>query len=214
MIQCYTWTTPNGYKIPIMLEEAQIPYELKLINIGKGEQHTDEYRKINPNEKIPAIIDAKGAGGEPLTVFESGAVLWYLAKKSGKLIPEDVVGEYRSLSWLFFSIGSIGPMLGQHNHFKNNPDEEISYAVDRYTRETERLLRVLDRQLVESEYLAGEYSIADIATWSWVRFGLRPEVPLSDYPHVLKWVEAIGDRPAVARAVEKLSKAKEEKNNS
>lgn len=209
MIECYTWTTPNGYKVPIMLEEAEIPYELKLVDIGSGEQHTDSYRKINPNEKIPAIIDTEGADGRPLTIFESGAVLWYLAERSGKFLSSDQGLRYQTLSWLFLQVGSVGPMMGQLGHFRGTT-ERIPYALNRYTMETMRLLGVLNRTLEEREYLLGEYSIADMAMWPWIRRASGMDVSVEMYPYVSEWIEKIAERPAVIRAIEKVRNAKDE----
>lgn len=211
MIKCYTWTTPNGYKVPIMLEEAGMEYELHMVNIREGEQHEEEYLKINPNNKIPAIIDTDGPGGESLRVFESGAVLWYLAEKSSKFLPKDEKEKYETLSWLFMQVGSVGPMMGQLHHFGKYAEEKIPYAIDRYMSETERILGVLDRRLAESEYLARDYGIADIATWTWVREIKEEssEITSEMYPHVVKWVDAIACRPAVIRGIEATDKAKE-----
>ena len=201
MIDLYTWGTPNGRKASIMLEEIGLPYKLHPINIGKGEQNTAEYIAINPNSKIPAIIDDDGPGGQPVKVFESGAILIYLAEKTGKLLPSEPRARLQALEWLMFQMGGVGPMLGQAHHFLRNAPEPVPYAVERYVKETRRLYGVLDRRLGETAFLAGEYSIADIATYPWVARHEWHRVDLAEFPNVERWFAAIGGRPAVERGM-------------
>ena len=206
MIEVWTWPTPNGHKVHIMLEEIGLPYKVVPVNIGKGEQFRPEFLAITPNHRIPAIIDPEGPGGKRFSLFESGAILIYLAEKTGKLIPADPATRYICLQWLMFQMGGVGPMFGQYNHFAAYAPEKIPYAIERYTNEVKRLHRVLDQRLAESEYLAGaDYSIADIATFPWVRNPARRGIDLADYPHVRRWHDAIAARPAVMRGVEVLS---------
>ncbi len=206
MIEVWTWPTPNGHKVHIMLEEIGLPYKVVPVNIGKGEQFRPEFLAITPNHRIPAIIDPEGPGGKRFALFESGAILIYLAEKTGKLIPADPASRYTCLQWLMFQMGGVGPMFGQYNHFAAYAPEKIPYAIERYTNEVKRLHRVLDQRLGESEYLAGaDYSIADIATFPWVRNPARRGIDLADYPHVRRWHDAIAARPAVMRGVEVLS---------
>ena len=201
MIDLYTWGTPNGRKASIMLEEIGLPYKLHPINIGKGEQNTAEYIAINPNSKIPAIIDDDGPGGQPVKVFESGAILIYLAEKTGKLLPSEPRARLQALEWLMFQMGGVGPMLGQAHHFLRNAPEPVPYAVERYVKEARRLYGVLDRRLGETAFLAGEYSIADIATYPWVARHEWHRVDLAEFPNVERWFAAIGGRPAVERGM-------------
>jgi GST-like protein len=206
MIEVWTWPTPNGHKVHIMLEEIGLPYKVVPVNIGAGEQFRPEFLAITPNHRIPAIVDPEGPGGQPLKLFESGAILIYLAEKTGKLMPTDLAARYTCLQWLMFQMGGVGPMFGQYNHFAAYAPEKIPYAIERYGNEVKRLHRVLDKRLGESAYLAGEaYSIADIATFPWVRNPDRRGVVLDDYPHVKRWHDAIAQRPAVVRGVEVLS---------
>jgi len=206
MIEVWTWPTPNGHKVHIMLEEIGLPYKVVPVNIGAGEQFRPEFLAITPNHRIPAIVDPEGPGGQPLKLFESGAILIYLAEKTGKLLPTDLAARYTCLQWLMFQMGGVGPMFGQYNHFAAYAPEKIPYAIERYGNEVKRLHRVLDKRLGESAYLAGEaYSIADIATFPWVRNPDRRGVVLDDYPHVKRWHDAIAQRPAVVRGVEVLS---------
>lgn len=202
MIDLYTWTTPNGYKASIMLEECDMEYAVHPINIGKGEQHTPEFLAISPNNKIPAIVDQDGPGGAALSVFESGAILMYLAEKCGKFLPHDTAGKYKTMEWLMFQMASVGPMLGQAHHFNYYAKEKIPYAMERYTNEANRLYGVMDKRLGESSYLAGdEYTIADIAVFPWLRTYERQGVKMEDYPHVQKWFGGIAARPAVQRGL-------------
>ncbi len=206
MIEAWTWPTPNGHKVHIMLEEAGVPYKVVPVNIGQGEQFKPEFLAITPNHRIPAIVDPEGPGGKPISLFESGAILIYLAEKTGKFIPAEPAARYLCLQWLMFQMGGVGPMFGQYNHFAAYAPEKIPYAIERYTNEVKRLHRVLDKRLGESAYLAGaEYSIADIATFPWVRNPARRGIDLADYPHVQRWHDAIAARPAVMRGVEVLS---------
>jgi GST-like protein len=205
MIDLYTWGTPNGYKISIALEELALPYKVVPVNIGKGEQFAPEFLKISPNNRIPAIVDHEGPGGKPISLFESGAILLYLAEKTGKLIPAEAAGRYLTIQWLMFQMGGVGPMLGQAGHFRNYAPEQVPYAIDRYTNEGKRLYGVLDRRLAEAEYLAGEYSIADIATFPWLRLPQSHGIDITQFPHVARWREAIARRPAVERGLASLS---------
>ena len=206
MIEVWTWPTPNGHKVHIMLEEVGLPYKVVPVNIGQGEQFRPEFLAITPNHRIPAIVDPAGPGGKRFSLFESGAILIYLAEKTGKLIPADPASRYTCLQWLMFQMGGVGPMFGQYNPFAAYAPEKIPYAIARYTNEVKRLHRVLDQRLGESEYLAGaDYSIADIATFPWVRNPARRGIDLADYPHVRRWHDAIAARPAVMRGVEVLS---------
>ena len=199
MIDLYTAATPNGHKVSIALEELGLPYTLKLLDLAKGEQKTPAFLAINPNGRIPAIVD-HGAGG--FAVFESGAILIYLAEKTGQLMPADVQGRSRVIQWLMFQMGGVGPMMGQANVFYRYFPEKIQPAIDRYQGESKRLLGVLDGHLKDHEYLAGDYSIADIANWAWVRTHRWSGVDVSDLPHLQRWLDAIRRRPAVQRGIE------------
>ena len=201
MIELYTWTTPNGRKASIMLEELGLPYNVHRVDIGKGEQFRPEFVAINPNSKIPAIVDGDGPGGTPFRVFESGAILIYLAEKTGKLLAREARARSEALQWLMFQMGGVGPMFGQVHHFLRAAPEPVPYAIERYTKETRRLYGVLDKQLGEASFLAGEYSIADIATFPWVARHEWQKVELGDFPHVARWYAAMGARPAVARGM-------------
>jgi len=201
MIQLYTWGTPNGKKVSIMLEEIELPYEVHPINIGQGDQFKPEYLAINPNNKIPSIIDSDGPGGKPLTRFESGAILMYLAEKTGKLWPADMRQRYLVIQWLMFQMGGVGPMFGQANYFFRL-EENVPYAIERYHKEALRLYGVLEKALGQNEYLAGKYSIADIATYPWVWRHEMHHVKLEEFPHVKSWYDKISERPAVKRGME------------
>ena len=201
MIQLYTWGTPNGKKASIMLEEIGMPYEVHPINIGQGDQFKPEYLAINPNNKIPSIIDPDGPGGKPFTLFESGAILMYLAEKSGKLWPADVRQRYTVIQWLMFQMGGVGPMFGQANYFYRL-EEKIPFAIERFHKEALRLSGVLEKALGKNEFLSGEYSIADIATYPWVWRHEMHHVRLEDFPSVKRWYDSISDRPAVKRGME------------
>jgi GST-like protein len=201
MIQLYTWGTPNGKKVSIMLEEIELPYEVHPINIGQGDQFKPEYLSINPNNKIPSIIDPDGSGGKPFTLFESGAILMYLAEKSGKLWPTDMRQRYAVTQWLMFQMGGVGPMFGQANYFFRL-EEKVPYAIERYHKEALRLYGVLEKALGQNEYLAGKYSIADIATYPWVWRHEMHHVKLEEFPNVKSWYDKISERPAVKRGME------------
>jgi GST-like protein len=200
MIEVWSWPTPNGHKVHIALEELGLAYRVVPVDIGAGDQFRPEFLAINPNNRIPAIVDADGPGGTPITVFESGAILIYLAEKTGRLLPQDPHGRYSCLQWLMFQMGGIGPMFGQYNHFANYATEKIAYAIERYRNEMIRLHRVLEKRLAQTEFLAGgEYSIADIATYPWVRNPERRAIDLAAFPNLERWLETVGSRPAVQR---------------
>ncbi|HEY8613328.1 MAG TPA: glutathione binding-like protein [Roseomonas sp.] len=205
-IEVWSWPTPNGHKVHIALEELELPYRVVAVNIGAGEQFRPEFLAITPNHRIPAIIDPDGAGGAPLRLFESGAILIHLAEKTGRLIPADPAGRAACLQWLMFQMGGIGPMFGQWNHFANYAPEKIPYAIDRYSKEVRRLYGVLEKRLAEAPYLAGEeYSIADIASFPWVRSPERRGIAIAEFPAVGRWLEAIAARPAVQRGLAVLA---------
>lgn len=199
MIDLYTAATPNGHKVSIALEELGLPYALKVLDLAKGEQKTPAFLAINPNGRIPAIVDHEAGD---FAVFESGAILIYLAEKTGRLMPSDVQGRSRVIQWLMFQMGGVGPMMGQANVFFRYFPEKIQPAIDRYQGESKRLLTVLDGHLKDHEYLAGDYSIADIANWAWVRTHRWSGVDVSDLPHLQRWLDAIRQRPAVQRGIE------------
>ena len=206
MIDLYTWPTPNGHKVHIMLEETGTPYNVHAIDIGVGDQFKPEFLKISPNNKMPAMVDTDGPGGKPLSMFESGAMLIYLASKSGKFLPEDLAKKWSTLSWLMFQMGGVGPMLGQAHHFLGYAPEKIQYAMDRYKNEANRLYGVIDRRLGESKYIAcDEYTIADMAIVPWLRYPDRQGVEIDDYPRLKRWRDAILERPAVKRGIEVLA---------
>ncbi len=203
MIDLYTWSTSNGRKASIMLEELGADYTLHPIHIGKGDQFTPEYLAINPNGKIPAIVDSDGPGGAPITIFESGAILIYLAEKYGRFLPAEPVARMEVIQWLMFQMGGIGPIFGQVHHFLRAAKEKVPYGIERYGTEARRLYGVLDRRLDGRDHLAGDgYSIADIATWPWVLRHEWQQVDLADYPNVKRWFDAIGSRPAVQRGIQ------------
>ena len=205
MIDLYTWPTPNGHKIHIMLEELGLEYNVVPVNIGVGDQFKPEFLAISPNNKMPAIVDHDGTGGTAYSMFESGAILIYLAEKTGRFIPSEVRGRYDVIQWIMFQMGHIGPMLGQNHHFRRYAPEKIPYAIERYTNEAARLYGVLDKRLGGREYLVGEYSIADIANYPWLRSHEAQGQDLNDFPNVKRWYEEIEARPAVQRGVEVLS---------
>lgn len=202
MITLYTWGTPNGRKVSIMLEECGLHYVVQAIDISRRDQFTPGFVAINPNSKIPALTDSDGPDGAPITLFESGAILIYLAAKTGRFLPADVRGKYVALQWLMFQMGGVGPMFGQAHHFLRFAPEKIPYAMQRYKNETARLYGVLDERLGESEFLAGEYSIADIATYPWVARHDWQEIDLAAYPNLARWFAAISARPAVVRGMQ------------
>jgi GST-like protein len=206
MIEVYSWPTPNGHKIHIMLEECGLAYRAHPINIGTGEQFKPEFLAISPNNKIPAIVDSDGPEGKPISLFESGAILLYLASKTGKLLPESISGRFEVLEWLMFQMGGVGPMLGQAHHFRIYAPEKIEYAVNRYTNEAKRLYGVMDKRLAKSKYIGGaEYSIADIAIFPWLRSWKNQGIDWADYPHLKGWFDEIAARPAVQRGVAVLA---------
>jgi GSH-dependent disulfide-bond oxidoreductase len=202
MIELYTWATPNGRKVSVMLEEVALPYETIKVDITKGDQFKPEYLMVNPNAKIPAIVDREGPTGGRLAVWESGAILTYLAEKTGQLLSDDPALRLTTIEWLMFQMSGIGPMLGQAHHFRRFAPERIPYAIERYEKEAARLYGVLDRRLGESEYLAGAYSIADIATFPWIARHEWQGVALDDFPNVKRWFAAISSRPAVQRGMQ------------
>ena len=203
MIDLYTWSTSNGRKASIMLEELGADYTLHPIHIGKGDQFTPEYLAINPNGKIPAIVDSDGPGGAPIAVFESGAILIYLAEKYGQFLPTEPVARMEVIQWLMFQMGGIGPIFGQVHHFLRAAKEKVPYGIERYGTEARRLYGVLDRRLDGRDHLAGAgYSIADIATWPWVLRHEWQQIDLADYPNVKRWFDAVGSRPAVQRGIQ------------
>jgi len=202
MIDLYYFPTPNGQKIPIMLEECGLEYETHIINMLKGDQFEPEFLAINPNNKIPAIVDRDGPGGQPYKMFESGVILIYLAEKTGKFLPADPVGRYDTIQWLMFQKANVGPMFGQCGHFLQYAPEKFPYAIDRYQSETQRLYRVMNKRLAENAFLAGpDYSIADMATYPWVKINFFHEIDIDEYPNVKRWREDIEARPATMRGV-------------
>jgi GST-like protein len=205
MIELYSWATPNGHKIHIMLEETGLPYNVHGVDIGRGDQFKPEFLAFSPNNKIPAIIDTEGPDGKPISIFESGAILIYLAEKTGKFLSKAPRARYETLEWLMFQMGSIGPMLGQVHHFRGYAPEQIPYAIARYTNEAKRLYGVLDQRLADRPFVAGDYSIADMAIFPWLRSWERQGVQLSDYPNTQRWFDQIAARPAVIKAVKVLS---------
>jgi GSH-dependent disulfide-bond oxidoreductase len=203
MIDLYTWATPNGHKVAIMLEEIALDYRVHPIDIGNEEQFAPGYVAINPNGKIPTIVDQEGPGGDPFTVFESGAILIYLAEKTGRLLSPDPRPRSQAIQWLMFQVGGIGPMFGQAQHFRRFAPQPLPYAIERYSKEAARLYGVLDRRLGADQFLAGGgYSIADIATYPWVTRHEWQGVLLTDYPNVRRWCETVGQRPAVQRGMQ------------
>jgi GST-like protein len=206
MIEVYSWATPNGHKVHVMLEECGLAYRAIPIDIGSGAQFAPEFLAISPNNKIPAIVDPDGPDGQPISLFESGAILLYLAAKTGRFLPADLRGRYRTLEWLMFQMGSIGPMLGQTHHFRLYAPEKIPYAVDRYSNEAKRLYGVLDTRLKASEYVAAdEYTIADIAIFPWLRSWQNQGIDWADFPYLKAWFDRVAARPAVQRGVEVLA---------
>lgn len=202
MIDLYYWTTPNGHKISLFLEEAGLPYRIHPINIGKDEQFQPHFLKISPNNRIPAIVDQEPVdGGEPISLFESGAILLYLAEKTGRFIPQDLRGRQECLQWLFWQMGGLGPMAGQNHHFNRFAPEKLPYAIQRYRKETARLYGVLDKRLADRGFVAGEeYSIADMAIYPWIDRHVWQEQNLDDFPNLKRWYLAIQARPATVRA--------------
>jgi len=206
MIEVYSWATPNGHKVHIMLEECALPYKAIAVDIGAGAQFAPEFLAISPNNKIPAIVDPDGPDGQPISLFESGAILLYLAAKTGRFLPPTTRGRYETLQWLMFQMGGVGPMLGQAHHFRIYAPEKLPYAIERYTNEARRLYRVMNDRLAKSRYIAGpEYSIADIAIFPWLRSWKNQGIDWADHPHLKGWFDEIAKRPAVMRGVEVLA---------
>ena len=204
MIDLYYWTTPNGHKITIYLEETGLPYQIIPVNIGRGNQFKAEFLAISPNNRIPAIVDhAPNGDGAPVAVFESGAILLYLAEKTGALLPSDLRARYDVIQWLFWQMGGLGPMAGQNHHFSQYAPEKIPYAIDRYVKETNRLYGVLDKRLADRAFIAGDYSIADIAAYPWIVPHQRQGQKLEDFPHLNRWFETIRSRPATIHAYDR-----------
>jgi GST-like protein len=213
MIDVYSWPTPNGHKVHIMLEETGLKYRVHGINIRTGDQFKPEFLKISPNNRIPAIVDHDGPGGKALSLFESGAILLYLASKTGKFLPKDMHARWTCTQWLMWQMGGLGPMFGQANHFRRYAKDKIQYAIDRYTNEANRLTHVLDKRLAEAPYLAGdEYSIADIAVFPWMRGVENRGVAIAEYPNAERWFNAINARPAVQRGVQVLATGHDDKS--
>lgn len=203
-IDLYSWPTPNGHKIHIMLEECELPYLVHAVDIGAGDQFEARFLAISPNNKIPALVDPDGPDGRPISFFESGAILVYLAGKTGRFLPGDDRGKFVALQWLMFQMGSVGPMLGQAHHFRRYAPQQIEYAIDRYTHEARRLYGVMDRRLKDARFFAGTYSIADMAIFPWTRSHEGQGVDLAAYPNVKRWFEEISARPAVQRGLKVL----------
>jgi GST-like protein len=204
MIEFYSWPTPNGQKVAIMLEETGLPYRIIPVDIQAGDQFAPHFLAISPNNRIPAIVDPDGPGGQPLPVFESGAILIYLAEKAGMLLPGDPRGRMEVLQWLMWQMGNVGPMFGQANHFRSYAPEPIPYAIERYSKEVRRLYGILDKRVAGRPFLAGDFSIADIATYPWTLLSKRYEVDMAQYPHARRWQETIAARPAVERGMAHL----------
>jgi GST-like protein len=200
-IELHYWPTPNGHKITIMLEECGLPYEIKPVNIGQGDQFKPEFLAISPNNRMPAIIDPDGPGGAPISIFESGAILQYLGRKTGKFYPSEERAKVVVEEWLFWQMAGLGPMAGQAHHFRGYAPEKIQYGIDRYTNEVNRLYGVLNKQLAGRDYIAGDYSIADMATYPWIRPYKNQGQDLAEFPHIERWYQRMRARPAVAKAV-------------
>jgi GST-like protein len=206
MIEVHSWPTPNGHKVHVMLEECALPYKAIPVDIGRGEQFRSDFLSLSPNNKIPALVDPDGPDGRPIALFESGAILLYLAGKTGRFLPESTRGKYEVLQWLMFQMGGVGPMLGQTHHFRIYAPEKIPYAIERYSNEAKRLYGVMNKRLAKSRYLGGpEYSIADIATFPWLRSWKNQGITWDDHPHLKGWFDEIAARPAVMRGVEVLA---------
>ena len=213
MVELYTWPTPNGHKVHIMLEETGTPYHVIPVDIGAGDQFKPEFLKISPNNKMPAMVDSDGPGGKPISIFESGAMLVYLASKTGRFLPKDLRDKWSTLQWLMFQMGGVGPLLGQAHHFLSYAPEKIPYAMNRYSNEANRLYGVIDRRLRVSKYVAcGQYTIADMAIVPWLRFPERQGVEIEKYPSLKKWRDAILARPAVQKAMRVLAERRKPLN--
>ena len=211
-IELYYWPTPNGWKITIMLEELGVPYRVNFVNIGKGDQFAPDFLKISPNNRMPAIVDPQGPGGEPISVFESGAILQYLGRKHGRFYPSDERARVAVDEWLFWQVGGLGPMAGQAHHFRHYAPEKIQYGIDRYTNEVNRLYGVMNKRLDGRDFLGGEYSIADMACIGWVISHERQGQDLNDFPNLKRWFETMMARPAVERAIA-IGREERERNN-
>ena len=210
MIELYYWTTPNGHKVTIFLEEAGVPYRIHPVNIGKGDQFKPDFLALSPNNRIPAILDTAPAdGGAPISVFESGAILTYLAEKTGKFLPTEVRGRFEVMEWLFWQMAGLGPMAGQNHHFSQYAPERIPYATERYVKETNRLYGVLNKRLADRTFIAGDYSIADMASYPWIVPHKAQGQSLDDFPHLRRWFETMRERPAVKRAYERAQQINE-----
>ena len=207
-IELHYWPTPNGWKVSIMLEELGIPYDLKLVNIGKGEQFEPSFLAISPNNRMPAIVDPEGPNGQPISVFESGAILQYLGRKFGKFYPTDERQRVEVDQWLFWQMGGLGPMAGQAHHFRQYAPEKIEYGINRYTNEVNRLYGVMNKRLADRDYLAGEYSIADMACVGWIKPHQNQGQDLNDFPNLKRWYEAVNARPAVERGLAVANEAR------
>lgn len=206
MIEVYSWPTPNGHKVHIMLEECGLPYRVIPVDIGRGAQFEADFLAISPNNKIPAIVDPDGPEGKPISLMESGAILLYLAGKTGRFLPTGVAEKYDVLQWLMFQVGGVGPMLGQAHHFRIYAPEKLPYAIERYTNEAKRLYGVINKRLGHSPYIGGKaYSVADMAVWPWLRSWKNQGVEMIDYPHLKGWFDEIDQRPAVQRGVQVLA---------
>jgi GST-like protein len=206
MLEVYSWATPNGHKVHIMLEECGLPYRALPVDIGAGDQFQPDFLAISPNNKIPALVDPVGPDGQPISLFESGAILLYLAGKTGRFLPSSTRGKYEMLQWLMFQVGGVGPMLGQAHHFRIYAPEKLPYAVDRYSNEAQRLYGVMNRQLAKSKYIAGpKYTIADIAIFPWLRSWKNQGINWNDFPHLKGWFDEIAARPAVQRGCDVLA---------
>lgn len=201
MIDLYTWSTPNGRKVSIMLEECELPYRCRPVSFAKKEQYAPGFLAINPNNKIPALVDTDGPGGKPLTLFESGAILWYLAAKTGRFLSADEAQRFHTLQWLMFQMSGAGPMLAQANHYRNQAPEKLPYAIDRFTAEAARLYKVVDAHLSDNRFLAGDYSVADIALYPWIVPHQMQGQRLKDFPHLARWFDEVSQRPAVQRGM-------------
>jgi GSH-dependent disulfide-bond oxidoreductase len=202
-IDVYYWPTPNGHKVTIFLEEAGLPYNIVPVNIGAGDQFKEEFLEFSPNNKMPAIIDPEGPDGEPISIFESGAILMYLGEKTSKFLPVDARGRYRTIEWLMFQMGGVGPMLGQNHHFRQYAPEKLDYAIERYTNEATRLYNVMDKRLEKNEFIAGgEYTIADMAIWPWLTNHENQGQDLGSHPNLARWYWEMDARPAVKKALE------------
>lgn len=208
-IELYYWPTPNGWKISIMLEECGLPYTIKPIHIGKGEQFAPEFLKIAPNNRIPAIVDPDGPGGAPISVFESGAILQYLGRKTGQFYPTEERARVACEEWLFWQVGGLGPMAGQANHFRIYAPEKVQYGIDRYTNEVNRLYGVMNRRLEGRDYLAGDYTIADMACIGWARSWERQGQNIKDFPNLERWLDRMHARPAVERGLAVFAEARQ-----